>query len=188
MFLRRGYARRLIRRTTSTSPPTATVTPNATANPAHGRSSNAFPPRRPRKNEGAARRGVAARAVPRFGDEGEQPGRDVRPALLASAKTPRGQPGESLFDVLQFPAGRDRLAQQRLCLLRARLVTRVVRNVRSGVVGQGQLGELFQPGLPPSLQQRPPARAVTSLERGACYRASFCGLHALLDLAGLPAR
>jgi len=41
----------MIRRITSTSPLTAIVTPNATANPAHGRSSNAFPPRRPRKNE-----------------------------------------------------------------------------------------------------------------------------------------
>lgn len=38
----------LIRRITSTSPLTATVTPNATASPTQGRSSNAFPPRRPR--------------------------------------------------------------------------------------------------------------------------------------------
>ena len=136
----------------------------------------------------AARRGIAARAVPGFGDEGEQPGRDVRPALLTSAEAPRGQPGESLFDVLQFPAGHDRLAQTLLRLRPARPVSRGLGNVRGGVVGQGQLGELLQPGLPPGLQQRPPARAVTSLERGACYRASFCGHHALLNLAVLPAR
>jgi hypothetical protein len=35
----------------SISPPTATVVPNATANPAHGASSKTLPPSRPTKNE-----------------------------------------------------------------------------------------------------------------------------------------
>ena len=61
------------------------------------------------------------------GMRGKQPGRDRRTALLASAESPRGQPGESLFDVLQFPAGRDRPAQQHLRLLQVRLVSQVVR-------------------------------------------------------------
>src|SRR5580704_14230619 len=64
----------------------------------------------------AARLGVTAGAVPRLGDESQQAGRDRRLALLAPAVPAGRQPGESLLDVRQLPAGRYRPAQQQLGL------------------------------------------------------------------------
>jgi len=108
--------------------------------------------------------GGTARAVPSFGDDREQPGRDHRSALPAAAETPGGQPAQGLFDVRQFPAGLNRAAKKHPQLLRAWLaVTAAVRGQRFGtVISQGQFGDFLQPCPPPGLQKRPPVRATRS--------------------------
>src|SRR5580700_7404614 len=89
----------------------------------------------------AAWLGVTSRAVPRFGDESEQPGRDRRFALLTPAVPAGRQPAESLLDILQLPAGRDRPAQQQLGLALGRFVHPGVHDgLGGGVVRQRPFG------------------------------------------------